>query len=824
MKRVNLWKTLFFSVLTVAAFTGCSKDDSEDDVIPSITVNGAQSTSVAVGLEGGTTKAVTIESSGDWTLTIAGEDDADVSACVASVSSGKKGTSTVTFTVAASATKRTYTATVTTFGSIMGQSYSPSATITIMQNANASTEVETNVKEIRNSLTFDGNAISASTVVTGIVVSDYVGNNINNHQIMITDNTKEPGAGMLIRFKGYVGSKDTDYNLQQGSIVSFDLKGGIAQRYNDIQYQVDFTTATDPTIEIVSQSGNMPDPITVTNVADLADYQSQYVQIYSQPVESIRGEAYYNVSSGYANHSFQTQDGSLITLSFMSYTSSWASTVMIPSKAGYIKGCVSFNVQSPTLSPSNANDLNAMTEDLFTVEVKTTTIDQITSEGEYEVSGAKVVGISTQGFVMQDKTGVFFVYFKENEPTIPALGNTVTVSGNVTTYGTNLQFADPKVTITDQGTDYDLPTPTEVTADNIESIVAGKPQYVKLTCELAKSGSYYNFTFLFSSNYTGSLCYPEASLADPYDKKTIDVEGWYVYTVSSKYFYVLANSIKENSNIASGSFTSQPATFEASNPQPQTLNFTANEAAGTVKFSITGTNADKFTYSDQTASSVTVKAVGNNETSSTYTADLNLLSAAGDILATVTLKQSGVSTGAGYTLIDNVADLTAGTYYMSGYSTEYKSGDNSVTFAPYSYHVWAGTVSGNNPASSNSDLVTVGYEFAKGNLTVDPSATGEAALITLEAVGGSANTYYIKSGDKYLKVFNDKNRRMGLADTSDGAEWTFDTHAKGGIKISNTFNSNVYILGTAGAQSNMLRSYGDPASSLVYGVCFFKAN
>ena len=109
-------------------------------------------------------------------------------------------------------------------------------------------------------------------------------------------------------------------------------------------------------------------------------------------------------------------------------------------------------------------------------------------------------------------------------------------------------------------------------------------------------------------------------------------------------------------------------------------------------------------------------------------------------------------------------------------------------------------------------------------MTINPSATNTGAMITLEAVSGQTNTYYIKSGDKYLRGFAKANRRMGLADTSEGAEWVFSAHAKGGIQISNTFDGTAYILGTAGAASNLLRSYTSPASSLVYGVCFFKEN
>lgn len=507
---------MFLSALTVAAFTGCSNDDSDDDGgYPSITVNGAQSTNVAVDLKGGTTEAVTIESSGDWTLTIAGEKGADVADCVAIPASGKKGTSTVTFKVEKADEPRTYTATVTTVGSVFGQTMPFSATIKIMQNEDASTDIKTNVKTIRETLAFDGQAVSESTVVTGIVVSDYVGNNINNHQIMITDNTTDPGAGLLVRFDGFIGNKGTDYNLPQGCIVSFDLKGGIAQRYNDVQYQVDFSDLKDPTIDIVSESGNMPEPITVANVADLINYQSQYVQIYSQPVEAIRGQAYYNVSSGYANQMFQTQDGSLIKLSFMSFTSDWAKNVLIPSNAGYIKGCVSFNIQETTLSPCNANDLKGMTEPLFEAESSATTISKITEEGTFELKNVTVVTRSDAAFMIADQTGAMLVY-GSNEF---AVGDNIDISGPVTITPNNTpQFRTKDATITKVSSGnawtYEF---TEYSVEDVRNYLNNVTCVaVELTGTIVKDGSYYDLMFDGVSDIQGSIQYytPNASVLD----------------------------------------------------------------------------------------------------------------------------------------------------------------------------------------------------------------------------------------------------------------------------------------------------------------------
>lgn len=53
MKAVNLWKTLFCAALAITTFGACSDDDKDDEGgLPSITVNGEASATVAVKLDG----------------------------------------------------------------------------------------------------------------------------------------------------------------------------------------------------------------------------------------------------------------------------------------------------------------------------------------------------------------------------------------------------------------------------------------------------------------------------------------------------------------------------------------------------------------------------------------------------------------------------------------------------------------------------------------------------------------------------------------------------------------------------------------------------
>ncbi len=168
----------------------------------------------------------------------------------------------------------------------------------------------------------------------------------------------------------------------------------------------------------------------------------------------------------------------------------------------------------------------------------------------------------------------------------------------------------------------------------------------------------------------------------------------------------------------------------------------------------------------------------------------------------------GGETGA-YTMIDSVANLSAGTYYVSGYLTSYTNNGTTYDWAASPYHVWNGTI-------NSSDCVTSTYSFADGNLT------GEgAAEINLVAVEGKANTYYIMVGEQYLYSTSYANRKLALGDTQ--FEWVATNNANGGITLTTAMTDGTISIGTAGAQSKLIRSYKDE-STLKYGLVFFKAN
>ena len=211
-----------------------------------------------------------------------------------------------------------------------------------------------------------------------------------------------------------------------------------------------------------------------------------------------------------------------------------------------------------------------------------------------------------------------------------------------------------------------------------------------------------------------------------------------------------------------------------------------------------------------------------NSTSEAKSATITITGAEG-LKTTVKINQTGVITDdmPTYTLVDRVADLTSGTYYMGGFMEKDSSG---ADISAYPYHLWTGSVSGD--ATKNSDLLTVNYSYVSDVLTINPNlseqdaAKGTAAEITLQAVDGKTNTWYIKVGDKYLQnAVSNTNRRLVLTDTA--TEWVASDHKTGGIQ----FLSNETYIGTASAKYDFIRSYKEAsAGSVKYGLVFFKEN
>lgn len=231
---------------------------------------------------------------------------------------------------------------------------------------------------------------------------------------------------------------------------------------------------------------------------------------------------------------------------------------------------------------------------------------------------------------------------------------------------------------------------------------------------------------------------------------------------------------------------------------------TSNQGSSTLQLSPLGEGISAEVKDNNT---VKVKAEANTSTNE-IKKDL-VISLSGGNSVTVPIKVAAIGGSNGYKLIETVADLSEGKYFMAGYA---EISNNKTDLKPYTYQIWQGTLSG-------SDLVTVAYQY-QGDELIAKDASQVAAEMELVKIDGKADTYYIKIGDQYLyNPTKATNRKLKLKDTADeSVEWKFEDKNNGGVTAS---NNEVYLV-TADADSKLIRSYKSSSISSLKGIFFFK--
>ena len=231
---------------------------------------------------------------------------------------------------------------------------------------------------------------------------------------------------------------------------------------------------------------------------------------------------------------------------------------------------------------------------------------------------------------------------------------------------------------------------------------------------------------------------------------------------------------------------------------------TSNQGSSTLQLSPLGEGISAEVIDNNT---VKVKAEANTSTNE-IKKDL-VISLSGGNSVTVPIKVAAIGGSNGYKLIETVADLSEGKYFMAGYA---EISNDKTDLKPYTYQIWQGTL-------SSSDLVTVAYQY-QGDELIAKDASQVAAEMELVKIDGKADTYYIKIGDQYLyNPSKATNRKLTLKDTADeSVEWKFEDKNNGGVTAS---NNEVYLV-TANADSKFIRSYKSSSISSLKGIFFFK--
>lgn len=777
MKVVNFWKTLFCAALAVTAFSACSDDDEEGGYsgMPEITVNGGESVTVAGKLEGGKLEqTVEVVSKGDWTLTF--KNPGDSQWVTPSAMSGKTGTTQLTFTLGQASGERSAILVLTASSTVEGFPLTDEATITVVQS---DSDVPT------------GNALYSENCGTKVEKVDgywpYVdkfegwtrGGSLDQKAVTYTGNSAsvansgkvfDPAEDETTVVTGppYVSmNKSTSVfninNINIASNTNFTFTFTAAQQIN-YSNGVVLGDMTDETIRFsVSTDGSSYAPVALKVKKVASGYWYLCTAEFKLPagVSTDKIWVRFDGYAGLENHGLRIDD-------FKLYEGGNGSELVVPS-VDYTKGTVAEAIAAG-------------------------------AGKNYEVA-ATVVAMHTQGILIGDASGVMLAFLGE-APAV-AVNDAVTVKGTTELRNGVIQFGKEGLSVAKTGTgSYNTPAPEVMDGTAVTAYIATALEnkavykYVKYNGEFTVSGNYYNVV-IAGTTTKGSVAYGKSEWAS-FNDKPVTVEGW-LLGGTANYLQTMATSVTADSSTPIVKI-SAPQQFAATSPVAQTLNYTVtNTTASAVTFAIEGTNADKFSLGAKTDNTIVVSAKGNNTDKTAYTANL-VAKVAGATVATVALKQAAPTSGSGYAKIEKIADLKEGTGYLAG-------------LVNGKYQTWTGVL-------TNKQCETVPYSYteATGAFVADDAAGAEISLV---AVSGVSNAYYIKYGEKYLTVGAAGKNQLVLADSAGDNYWTF-TDDTDGVKATAKAFASIMMTST-GAASKYIRSYVTTNTSGVAGVVFFLA-
>lgn len=777
MKVVNFWKTLFCAALAVTAFSACSDDDEEGGYsgMPEITVNGGESVTVAGKLEGGKLEqTVEVVSKGDWTLTF--KNPGDSQWVTPSAMSGKTGTTQLTFTLGQASGERSAILVLTASSTVEGFPLTDEATITVVQsdsdvptgNALYSENCGTKVEKVDGywpyvdkfeGWTRGGSLDQKAVTYTGNSAS--VANSGKVFDPAEDETTVVTGPPYVSMNKSTSVFNINDINIASNTNFTFTFTAAQQINYSN---GVVLGDMTDETIRFsVSTDGSSYAPVALKVKKVASGYWYLCTAEFKLPagVSTDKIWVRFDGYAGLENHGLRIDD-------FKLYEGGNGSELVVPS-VDLLKGTVAEAIAAG-------------------------------AGKNYEVA-ATVVAMHTQGILIGDASGVMLAFLGE-APAV-AVNDAVTVKGTTELRNGVIQFGKEGLSVAKTGTgSYNTPAPEVMDGTAVTAYIATALEnkavykYVKYNGEFTVSGNYYNVV-IAGTTTKGSVAYGKSEWAS-FNDKPVTVEGW-LLGGTAKYLQTMATSVTVDSSTPIVEI-SAPQQFAATSPVAQTLNYTVtNTTASAVTFAIEGTNADKFSLGAKTDNTIVVSAKGDNTDKTAYTANL-VAKVAGATVATVALKQAAPTSGSGYAKIEKIADLKEGTGYLAG-------------LVNGKYQTWTGVL-------TNKQCETVPYSYteATGAFVADDAAGAEISLV---AVSGVSNAYYIKYGEKYLTVGAAGKNQLVLADSAGDNYWTF-TDDTDGVKATAKAFASIMMTST-GAASKYIRSYVTTNTSGVAGVVFFLA-
>ena len=776
---------------------GCTPDEGGDAATDSAPVELTLSkTEAAVGLEGDTVQ-FDVTSNADWVVT------PDQEGVEVTPATGKKN-GTVTVTVPASSSVRTVNVTVTATKNRwypeLGQSFPDATTATLVIYQNVAGEiVEGGIASIKEAGTHEvEGAWVIATYAHGFLMTDNSGGTILVYQ---GNGATVPAVGQVVNVSG-----------------SVTLYGGLLQFGN---------TST------VSPVSGQTVPVATPSNPTVLDYAAveSYVNNPSIFYAEIKGKMKVKDSGkGYNNYNIELEGGSAVQGS-VSYPATDLATKMDGLADAYVVAR-GYMIGKPNSNNYYANMMATSVEvDTNKSAIIATNIVNVPAEGAASAThNISVYGVSTVT-ATPDGTVVTAASVSGNVLTYTVAANTGTArQGSITLSAEDVESVTIKVA---QLGAVESPEYNFMSDEALAYTASSGSTLKAYSCKTKVNGAEEvngNGFKLGTGSYNGT-----------FQSAALGVEGnatleFYAVAWSGKSAKLYIRLAGTDTNLATcdlasnaGASNSEPYSITFADTDYYTVQLTGLTANSVLEFSTTAAYDASSNNSTGRALVVGAHIVGG--TPSTPTTPEPEQPGGGETPETPTTPETpeGGETpetpeqpAGNYTLIESVANLVAGEYYVAGKLATYTSNSTTYDWTNYPYHFWTGTVSAQGNTSSNSDLLTVN---GNESMTLDPNmsstdaAKGNPAKVSIVAVDGKADTYYVKVGDQYLySAVADTNRRMQLG--SEPTEWVASNHSAGGIVLA----SNGANLGTAGATYNLIRSYKDASAgtSLKYGLVFFK--
>lgn len=579
MKKLHLFKLLFGVMLVTAAtaFTGCSNDDDDDVVVPTLEVS---PTSLTFDENGGA-QMFSIKTTGKWVISgVEGEAEKWLGITPALTGTGDQ---TITVTVADSDVAHKAELKVTIFTTIYGiEKEVTSKTVTINQTSGGVVPVDEVIWA--ETCGTDGSASDKP------FVADYTGWN-----------------------KTGVGASTVTYSGTNTSVRSSGLKND-GSGHNEIFFggapatfvvnKITLTAAqTKLQLSFIGSRSVKKDDNTYDNTFDKNNFK-----VALSKDGSTWTDIEYTTTGGESTPYWVTATSNFtlkeaVSELYIRFTANESSVYRLD------------DMKLETGVGGTVVDLNGGSVPPKPEGVSTIAEVIAGANGAYTIEGT-VVGVNGRSFLVNDNTGIVLVYLGWDKATSApvvsydaAVGQKVKVSGTTTTYSKLKQFSETGLTIekVSDGT-YTQPNPNVLDGAGFDAYAAAAPvvEYIQYTGTLSISGFYYNIA-VEGTTLQGSLAYPaDGSIDASLDGQQVIVTG---------YAMGMTNQASMLSTLAISVVAAAPSTDPAiSKVDPASLSFVAAGASHVVKVTTVNTDATYTITAAASNAQFTATVNGNDVT------------------------------------------------------------------------------------------------------------------------------------------------------------------------------------------------------------------